>query len=105
MDHVRLNRLFDAASGRLLDVAVDHGLFGEPSFIAGIEDMSQVVQTLVDAAPDAIQLSIGHAGLLQSVRGSSVRRWSCAPTWRMSTGTRSIAMSSVTTSPTPLKPP
>ncbi|WP_234659536.1 class I fructose-bisphosphate aldolase [Agromyces marinus] len=69
MDHVRLNRLFDAASGRLLDVAVDHGLFGEPSFIAGIEDMSQVVQTLVDAAPDAIQLSIGHAGLLQSVRG------------------------------------
>ena len=63
-DHMlpfRLNRLFNAKSGRVLDVAVDHGFFGEPSFITGIENMEQTVATLVDAEPDAIQLSTGLA--------------------------------------------
>ena len=64
----RLNRLF-AADGRCFDVAVDHGMFGEGSFLAGIEDMEQTVATLVEAAPDAIQLSPGHASLLQRIRG------------------------------------
>ena len=64
----RLNRLF-AADGRCFDVAVDHGFFGEVSFLTGIEDMERAVSTLVDAAPDAIQLSPGHAPLLQSRRG------------------------------------
>lgn len=57
----RLRRLFDARSGRCIDVAVDHGLFGEPRFLAGIEDMASVVETLVAAGPDAIQLSVGEA--------------------------------------------
>jgi DhnA-type fructose-1,6-bisphosphate aldolase and related enzymes len=61
----RLNRLFDPASGRLLDVAVDHGFFGEPSFVTGIEDMERVIATLVAAGPDAIQLSPGLAPVLQ----------------------------------------
>jgi DhnA family fructose-bisphosphate aldolase class Ia len=64
----RLNRLF-AADGRCFDVAVDHGFFGEPSFLAGIEDLARAVATLVDAAPDAIQLSPGQAPLLQGRRG------------------------------------
>jgi len=64
----RLNRLF-AADGRCFDVAVDHGFFGEASFLAGIEDMEKTVATLVDAAPDAIQLSPGQAPLLQSRPG------------------------------------
>jgi len=64
----RLNRLF-AADGRCFDVAVDHGFFGESSFLAGIEDMEQTVATLVEAAPDAIQLSPGQAPLLQSRPG------------------------------------
>ena len=34
----RLNRLF-AADGKCFDVAIDHGFFGEASFLAGIEDM------------------------------------------------------------------
>jgi DhnA family fructose-bisphosphate aldolase class Ia len=68
MTAVRLNRLF-AADGRCFDVAVDHGFFGEGSFLAGIEDMEQTVATLVDAAPDAIQLSPGQAPLLQSRPG------------------------------------
>jgi len=64
----RLNRLF-AADGRCFDVAVDHGFFGEGSFLAGIEDMARTVATLVEAGPDAIQLSPGQASLLQSVPG------------------------------------
>ena len=65
----RLNRLFHAGSGRCIDVAVDHGFFGEPRFLAGIEDMARVVETLVAAGPDAIQLSLGQAPLLQSLPG------------------------------------
>jgi fructose-bisphosphate aldolase, class I len=66
--NARLNRLF-AADGRCFDVAVDHGFFGEPTFLAGIEDLGRAVATLVEAAPDAIQLSPGMAPLLQRVPG------------------------------------
>ena len=69
MSHFRLNRLFNPSSGRALDVAVDHGLFGEPSFIAGIEDMDAVIVTLVRANPDAIQLTLGQARILQRIPG------------------------------------
>ncbi|MDQ3890159.1 MAG: aldolase [Actinomycetota bacterium] len=64
----RLNRLF-AADGKCFDVAVDHGFFGERSFLAGIEDMERAVLTLVEAGPDAIQLSPGQAPLLQRLPG------------------------------------
>lgn len=64
----RMNRLF-APDGKCFDVAVDHGFFGEYSFLSGIENMQYVVETLVDAAPDAIQLSIGQAPLLQTIPG------------------------------------
>lgn len=67
-DHPRLNRLF-AADGTCFDVAIDHGFFNEPSFLAGIEDMPVAVSTIVDAAPDAIQLTIGQAHYLQDVAG------------------------------------
>jgi fructose-bisphosphate aldolase, class I len=65
--NARLNRLF-GADGKCLDVAVDHGLFGEGSFLSGIEDMERAVAVLVDARPDAIQLSPGQARVLQAVR-------------------------------------
>jgi class I fructose-bisphosphate aldolase len=65
----RLNRLFDPRSGRALDVAVDHGFFGEPSFLGGIEDLPSVVRTLVAAGPDAVQLTVGQARHLQSIPG------------------------------------
>ena len=64
----RLNRLF-AADGRCFDVAVDHGFFGEPRFLTGIEDLAAALDVLVEAAPDAIQLSPGSARLLQERRG------------------------------------
>jgi fructose-bisphosphate aldolase, class I len=66
--NARLNRLF-AADGRCFDVAVDHGFFGEASFLAGIEDMERAIETLVEARPDAIQLSPGQAPLLQGIKG------------------------------------
>lgn len=69
MKQYRLNRLFDPKSGRCLDVAIDHGFFNEGSFLTGIEDMDRAVQTLVHAAPDAIQLTVGQADLLQSIPG------------------------------------
>jgi fructose-bisphosphate aldolase, class I len=64
----RLNRLF-ASDGRCFDVAVDHGFFGEGSFLAGIEDLEWTIERLVEAAPDAIQLSPGAAPLLQRIAG------------------------------------
>lgn len=64
----RFNRLF-AADGKCFDVAVDHGFFGVRRFLNGIENMHSVIETVVDADPDAIQLSIGQAPTLQSIPG------------------------------------
>ena len=60
----RMNRLF--TNGRCLDVAIDHGVCNEPSFMVGLEDMSAVVDQLVTAGPDAIQMNYGQADLLQA---------------------------------------
>ncbi len=65
----RLNRLFNAKSNRCFDVAIDHGFFNERSFLQGIEGLEKSVRTLVAAAPDAIQLTIGQAHYLQSLPG------------------------------------
>ena len=59
----RMNRLF--RNGGCLDVAIDHGVCNEPSFLVGLEDMAQTVDRLVEAAPDAIQMAYGQADLLQ----------------------------------------
>jgi fructose-bisphosphate aldolase, class I len=64
----RVNRLF-GADGRCLDVAIDHGFANEIAFLKGIEDIGRAVETLVDAAPDAIQLSPGQARHLQRILG------------------------------------
>ncbi|GDX31069.1 aldolase [Actinomycetes bacterium] len=65
----RLRRLFNPDSGRCLDIAVDHGFFGERAFLTGIEDLFSAVQTLAAAEPDAIQLTVGQAPLLQRLGG------------------------------------
>lgn len=59
----RMNRLF--RNGGCLDVAIDHGVCNEPSFLIGLEDMPQTVEKLVEAGPDAIQMVYGQADLLQ----------------------------------------
>ena len=65
----RLNRLFHPQSHRCFDVAIDHGFFNQNGFLQGIEDIRQVVQTLAEAGPDAIQLTVGQAKHLQSMPG------------------------------------
>jgi DhnA family fructose-bisphosphate aldolase class Ia len=65
----RMSRLFNAKSNRCFDVAVDHGFFNESTFLAGIEDLPAAVQTLIAAGPDAIQLTVGQAPLLQRMPG------------------------------------
>ncbi len=67
MKTARLNRLFNPQTGRCFDVAIDHGFFNEASFLAGIENLPEAIKTLVAAAPDAIQLTIGQAPHLQSL--------------------------------------
>ncbi len=64
----RMNRLF-APDGKCFDVAIDHGFFGERRFIDGIENIHKAVKTVVAAAPDAIQLSVGQAPILQAQPG------------------------------------
>ena len=79
----RMNRLFNG--GGCLDVALDHGVCNEPSFLVGLEDMEGVVDTLIAAGPDAIQMAYGQADLLQNRPEGTSRRWSCASTWAIPT--------------------
>jgi class I fructose-bisphosphate aldolase len=69
MKSYRLNRLFNPDSGRCFDVAIDHGFFNQPGFLTGIEDMQAAVRTVVQAGPDAVQLTVGQARHLQSIPG------------------------------------
>ena len=69
MKTARLNRLFNPKSSRCFDVAIDHGFFNEYGFLSGIEDIGKAIATLVEAAPDAIQLTVGQAPILQAYPG------------------------------------
>jgi DhnA family fructose-bisphosphate aldolase class Ia len=71
MNAYRFNRLFNARSNRCFDVAIDHGFFNERAFLAGIENLEQAVRTVVAAAPDAVQLTVGQAHYLQSLPGKA----------------------------------
>ncbi len=66
----RLQRLL-APDGRCFDVAIDHGVFNEPTFLGGIEDMRGAIDAVVAAGPDAVQLTPGQAPLLQDVPGKA----------------------------------
>ncbi|WP_438479748.1 class I fructose-bisphosphate aldolase [Oleiharenicola lentus] len=69
MTTYRLNRLFNPKSRRCFDVAIDHGFFNEFSFLSGIENIEKSVASVVGAAPDAVQLSVGQARHLQKIPG------------------------------------
>lgn len=63
----RLNRLFNGKSKRCFDIAIDHGFFNELGFLSGIQDLERAVEILVEAGPDAIQLTVGQAEILQRI--------------------------------------
>ena len=67
MKTARLNRLFNPQTRRCFDVAIDHGFFNEAAFLSGIENLPKVIEALVRAAPDAIQLTVGQARHLQAL--------------------------------------
>ena len=69
MKTYRLNRLFNPVSNKCFDVAIDHGFFNEAVFLRGIEDMQTAVNVIADAAPDAVQLTIGQLKYLQRIPG------------------------------------
>lgn len=71
MKAARLNRLFNPQSKRCFDVAIDHGFFNERSFLRGIEDIRRTIDILIEANPDAIQLTVGQARHLQSRPGKT----------------------------------
>ena len=60
----RMHRLF--RNGRCLDIAIDHGVCNEPTFLNGLEDVRTVIEVLAEAGPDAVQLNYGQADLLQA---------------------------------------
>ncbi|NHF72338.1 class I fructose-bisphosphate aldolase [Paracoccus xiamenensis] len=68
MKQARMMRLF-GTSGNCFDVAIDHGMFNEKTFLGGIEDMRQAIEVVASARPDAIQLPPGTAPILQSRPG------------------------------------
>ena len=69
MKNYRYNRLFNPVSNKCFDVAIDHGFFNEGTFLKGIENMQAAINLIVDAAPDAIQLTIGQLKYLQRIPG------------------------------------
>lgn len=69
MELARQNCLLHSESNRCIDVAIDHGFFNEYDFLSGIEDIRKAIATLVAEAPDAIQLTVGQAPLLQAIPG------------------------------------
>jgi DhnA family fructose-bisphosphate aldolase class Ia len=71
MKTARLNRLFNSRSNRCFDVAIDHGFFNELSFLKGIEDIRRTIDILIEANPDAIQLTVGQARHLQNRPGKA----------------------------------
>lgn len=68
MKAARMNRLF-APSGHCFDVAIDHGMFNERTFLGGIENMGAAIRAVAAAKPDAIQLPPGTAPMLQAIPG------------------------------------
>lgn len=67
MKIARLYRLFNPKTNRCFSVSLDHGFFNEASLLGGVENIRQIVETLVPAAPDALQLTLGLAPQLQRI--------------------------------------
>ena len=60
--------------GRLVSVALDHGVFGSASIAEGLGSLERCVRDIVSSEPDAIQLNLASAERLQhELVGAPVR--------------------------------
>ena len=66
-------KMFNASSGRCINIAMDLGIFGARSFSNGIENLPEAFKVIAGAGPDVIQVNPGglrtliDAGLADSV--------------------------------------
>jgi fructose-bisphosphate aldolase, class I len=68
MNSPRLNRLF-RANGRCVILSFDHGLFGEPSWLKGLDNIAEVITGIASEAHDGMTLPNGSARVLQGIMG------------------------------------
>lgn len=64
----RLNRLF-GPDGKCCEVAMDHGIHNETSFLPGLENLQHVIESILSAGADAFLLGLGQAAFLQTHPG------------------------------------
>ncbi len=66
---IRLNRLF-RADGRCAILSFDHGLFAEPSWLAGLWHLPDIIRAHAAENPDGMTLPTGGARHLQAITDS-----------------------------------
>lgn len=65
---MRLDRLL-GPDGRCVNIALDHGLFGERTLHEGLEDPLETLRRVAEGGPDAVQLAPGQVRWLQRLPG------------------------------------
>lgn len=60
--------MFNPASGKCINIALDLGIFGMRSFAKGIENLAAALPEIVAGQPDAIQLNPGGLKLFNSLK-------------------------------------
>ncbi|TRZ85978.1 MAG: aldolase [Streptomycetaceae bacterium] len=59
--------MFNPKSGKCINIALDLGIFGERSFVKGIENLAKSLPGIIDGQPDAIQLNPGGLKIFNSL--------------------------------------
>lgn len=65
---MRLGRLL-GPDGRCVNIAMDHGLFGERTLHEGLEDPLETLRRVAEGGPDAVQLAPGQVRWLERLPG------------------------------------
>lgn len=64
----RLSNMFNKDSGKCINIALDHGVFGTRSFSKGLENLAVAIPEIVAGKPDAIQLNPGGLKIFSSLK-------------------------------------
>jgi DhnA family fructose-bisphosphate aldolase class Ia len=63
-----MNKMFNKESGKCINIALDHGVFGTRSFSNGLENLAVVIPEMISGKPDAIQLNPGGLKIFNSLK-------------------------------------